>query len=86
MNHTISIQVPVGHPSVRYDILIKDETSDMKTRFWAIAGLAGLTAAIYYFRFRRQTKAVRTYKNMKKQIAYGEKHIRGIMKKSKHAL
>ena len=58
----------------------------MKTRFWNIAGFVGLAAAIYYFRFRRKTKGVRTYKNIKKQIAYGEKHIRGIMKKSKHAL
>ena len=78
--------MPFGHQSARYDILIKNETSDMKTRFWAIAGPAGLAAAIYFFRFRRKTKGVRKYENIKKQIVYGEKHIRGIMKKSKHVL
>jgi LPXTG-motif cell wall-anchored protein len=78
--------VPFWNQPARYDILIINETSDMKTRFWAIAGLAGLTAAIYYFRFRRKTEGVRTYKNIKKQIAYGEKHIRSVMNKSKHVL
>ena len=58
----------------------------MKTRFWVIAGLAGLATAIYYFGFRRKTKAIRKYENIKKQIVYGEKHLRDIMKKSKHVL
>ena len=58
----------------------------MKTRLWVITGLAGLATAIYYSRFRRKTKAVRKYQNLKKQIVYGEKHLRDIMKKSKHVL
>jgi hypothetical protein len=58
----------------------------MKTKFWVIAGLGSLATAIYYFRFLRKTKGVRKYENMKKQIVYGEKHLRGIMKKSKHVL
>jgi myosin-crossreactive antigen len=70
----------------RYDILINIETSDMKTIYFAIAGLAGLAAAVYYFRFGNRLKGISTYENLKKRPAYGEKHLRGIMKKSKHAL
>jgi len=59
----------------------------MKTKYWAFAGLAAcLATTIYYFRSRLKRKGVRTYENIKKQTAYGEKHIRGVMKKSKHAL
>jgi hypothetical protein len=58
----------------------------MKTKYWVLAGLVGLTTAIYFFRFRNKIKGISSYENIKKQTAYGEKHIRGIMKKSKQAI
>lgn len=72
--------------SFRYDILINIETSDMKTIYFAIAGLAGLAAAVYYFRFGNRLKGISSYENIKKRPAYGEKHLRGIIKKSKHPM
>jgi hypothetical protein len=72
--------------SFGYDILINIETSDMKTIYFAIAGLEGLAAAVCYFRFGNRSKGISTYENMKKRTAYGEKHIRGIIKKSRPPL
>jgi hypothetical protein len=59
----------------------------MKTKYWAFAGLAaGLATAIYYFRSRLKVKGVSSYENIKKQTSYAEKHLRGVMKKAKHAV
>ena len=58
----------------------------MKTKYLVVAGLAGIGAVVYYFRFRNRLKGINTYENLKKRTASGEKHLRGIMKKSKQIL
>ena len=58
----------------------------MKTKYLVVAGVAAIAAVVYYFRFRNRLTDISTYENLKKRTAYGEKHIRGIMKKSKPPL
>jgi len=63
--------------------LLKMQTLDMKTKYVILAGIAGLIAVAVYLRSRPRTDHVSTYENLRKQSAKAEKHIRGIMKKSK---
>ena len=58
----------------------------MKTKYLVLAGIAGLTTAVFYLGFGRRKKGTRAHENIKKQNAFAEKHIRGVMNKSKMAL
>ena len=57
----------------------------MKTKYLILAGIVGLIAVAIYFRSRPRTEHISTYENLRKQTARAEKHIRGVMKKSKSA-
>ena len=58
----------------------------MKTKYLILTGIAGLTVTAYYLIFNRGKKGTREHENIKKQTALAEKHIRGVMNKSKLAL
>jgi hypothetical protein len=58
---------------------------NMKTKFLALAAFAGLAVTSYYLLFKRGKKGTRAHENIKKQTALAEKHIRGVMNKSKLA-
>ena len=58
----------------------------MKTKYLVLTGIAGLAVAACYLIFNRGNKGTRAHENIKKQTAFAEKHIRGVMNKSKLAL
>lgn len=70
----------------RYDILLKSETCDMKTKYFVLAGIAGFVAAVWFFSYHRGIIGIKSNENTKKQTGKAEKHIRGTMNKSKLAL
>ncbi|HEY2349129.1 MAG TPA: hypothetical protein VGH64_08945 [Puia sp.] len=60
----------------------------MKRKYLVIAGigLAWVTAAVFFFRYRNRLSGSKSKGKADKKTADGEKHIRNVMKKSKLAL
>jgi hypothetical protein len=56
----------------------------MKTKYWMLVGIAGLAVTFCYFQLNGNSKQQKAdLAGKKKTAADGERHIRGIMKKSK---